>query len=139
MHALYDTFDDIPLAPQFFTFSSFEIPPIRTFPYLAGTVQDPAFGLGGITLRHCFRTAARREQSLRGIVGPITEFAARERVSLLDESDIDALYNLDCSIVSRSLLFDIVDEVLIRQIHYHLFNSSHHSLEVDLLTGKTTA
>lgn len=70
--------------------------------------------------------------------GLVAEFAAKERVQLLDESITGTLCALDRSFVGRSHLAGTVFEVAMRQTQYHLFESSHYTSEVDTFTGETT-
>lgn len=59
--------------------------------------------------------AAQKEVALNVIVGPADAFPARERVLVLDETNVAAFISLDQSLVQLSLSTSTVKEVSGRQ------------------------
>lgn len=64
----------------------------------------------------------------------VTERAAWERVLLLDTSTTGAVRTLDQYFIGQPHQANTVVELLTRQTHYHLFDPSHHTSEVDPFT-----
>lgn len=95
LHVPLFEFGAIPPAARLYLSSTFTTVPIRSIRYLAEAVRDRTDGLDSITLRHHICNAARWEMSLRVLEGLVSDFAAREGVSSLDESFIVAFCNFD--------------------------------------------
>lgn len=111
MHIPLDEFGAISKADRFHLFHAFALSHICIICSSARAAQDFANGLNFITSRHLFSTAAWREMLLCVLEGIVAEFAAKERITLLNESTMGLLCTRDRFVVRQLHLADHIFEV----------------------------
>lgn len=115
--------------------SLFQLSTTRTNFDFFGAVHCRADDFSEITLQHRICNPARWLLSLHNTESLVVKFAGRERVSLMDQSIMRALYTLNRSFVGLLHFAGTVVEVPTHKTQFHLFDLSQHTLEIDQLAA----
>lgn len=91
-----------------------------------------------MTMRHHICPFAQCEMSLCVTNGLVTKFDSRKLVLLMDESIMCTLCVCDRSFIGQLHLTETVAKFFICKMHYHLFNTRHHTSEIYPFTRETT-